>query len=238
MKYIFSVEGNIGSGKSTLVRLLKEKLNDILPYYNVIFLQEPVDEWTTIKDDEGNIIEKFYADNNKWAFSFQMMAYISRISILRKVIRENNNCIIIVERSVYTDKNVFAKMLYNDKKINEINYQIYLKWFDEFTRDIDLTGIIYVKTTPEICLERILKRNRKGETIPIEYLARCHQYHDEWIMNESVENVLSLDGNKDNTSENYHEIISVIKNFINSKSVMHIPKSSINLEEHINNLIC
>ena len=53
-----------------------------------------------------------------------------------KDIRNNPNAIIICERSVFTDKEVFAKMLYDDGKIEEVNYQIYLKWFDEFINDI------------------------------------------------------------------------------------------------------
>ena len=64
-------------------------------------------------------IEKFYKDQQKYAFSFQMMAYISRLALLRRVIRENPNAIIITERSVFTDKEVFAKMLYDEGKIEE-----------------------------------------------------------------------------------------------------------------------
>ena len=68
--------------------------------------------------------------------------------------------IIVTERSVYTDKEVFAKMLYDNNKIEEVNYQIYLQWFNEFIKDIPLNGIIYLKTKPEKSLERIIKRGR------------------------------------------------------------------------------
>mgnify|MGYP000683927573 CR=1 FL=1 len=57
-----------------------------------------------------------------------MMAYITRITQLRKAIQQHKNCIIITERSILTDKNVFAKMLHDDKKIEEINYNIYKLW--------------------------------------------------------------------------------------------------------------
>ena len=76
---------------------------------------------------------------------FKMMAYISRIAQLRNAIVRNPYGIFITERSVYTDKNVFAKMLYNDDKIEKVNYDIYLRWFDEFTQDLPLNGIIYIK---------------------------------------------------------------------------------------------
>ena len=83
MTIIYSIEGVIGSGKSTLVKMLKKYFEDDSTYY---FLEEPVSIWETIKDSFGNtILSKFYADQKKYAFAFQMMAYISRIAILKKL---------------------------------------------------------------------------------------------------------------------------------------------------------
>ena len=78
---IVSIEGNIGSGKSTLLDNLRETYkNDA----NIVFLKEPVDEWEKIKDENGiTILEKFYSDQIKYSFSFQMMAYVSRLKVLR-----------------------------------------------------------------------------------------------------------------------------------------------------------
>ena len=196
MVYIFSIEGNIGSGKSTLVGILNEKLRHIA-HTHVIYVQEPVSEWDNIKDRDGKtILEKFYADQPKYAFSFQMMAYISRLSLLKRVIKENPTAILITERSVFTDKEVFAKMLYDEGKIEEVNYQIYLKWFDEFIEDIPITGLIYINTTPEKSKERVNIRARPGENIPLEYLKQCHNYHTKWI--DNFKKPVSLfDGNID-----------------------------------------
>ena len=73
---IISIEGNIGSGKTTLLQNLKNKYKN---NPQVIFLKEPVDEWNNIKDSNGTtILEKFYLDQEKYSFAFQMMAYISR----------------------------------------------------------------------------------------------------------------------------------------------------------------
>ena len=188
MVQIFSIEGNIGSGKSTLIRCLKKINKDI------IFVLEPVDEWATITDLKGeNILTKFYRNQSKYSFSFQMMAYISRLSKLKKVVAQNPNAIIITERSILTDKNVFAKMLYDDKHIEEVDYTIYLKWFDEFIEDVTQTGFIYIKSYPHICMQRVEKRNRSGEVIALSYLERCHQYHENWLAYEK--NILLLDGN-------------------------------------------
>jgi len=196
MTYIFSIEGNIGSGKSTLVKELKKSVPNILDK-KVVYVQEPVDEWSKIKDKKGEtILEKFYANQHKYAFSFQMMAYISRLALLRNIVRENPDAIIITERSVFTDRQVFAKMLYDEGKIEEVDYQIYLKWFDEFIEEIPITGLIYVTTTPEKSKERVDLRARAGESIPLSYLQRCHNYHETWIKNIKKQ-VCLFNGNVD-----------------------------------------
>lgn len=224
---IISIEGNIGSGKSTLVSILHELFKDELDY---CFLQEPVDIWNTIKDEQNvTILERFYDNTEKFAFQFQMMAYISRLSIIKKAIKNKNYKYIISERCVYTDANVFAKMLYDDKKITLIEYTIYKKWFDEFIEDMPQPIIIYVKTSPEVASERVIKRNRKGEHIPIEYLTKCHQYHEEWLSNTNY-NMLVLDGNDD--IKEYPDIIDEwirnIDEFIKINSRNHNRKIKLN----------
>ena len=63
---IISVEGNIGSGKSTFVSFMQRTMT------NVIFLQEPVDEWNDIRDrDNETILSKFYKDQPNYSFAFQ-----------------------------------------------------------------------------------------------------------------------------------------------------------------------
>ena len=163
---IVSIEGNIGSGKSTLLSSLREHYKD---NSNVVFLKEPVDEWEKIKDENGEtILKKFYADQEKYSFPFQMMAYVSRLKVLRDTLKtikndtDNKNIVIITERSLYTDKMVFAKMLYDSKKIEHVNYQIYLNWFDTFSDEFPVNKVVYVKTSPDKCYQRIVKRSRTG----------------------------------------------------------------------------
>ena len=195
---IISIEGNIGSGKSTLLERLKE-LYQLDP--SICFIQEPVDIWNTIKDSSGEtILEKYYADQHKYAFSFQMMAYITRLSVLRKALKGKYK-VIFMERSIYTDSSVFAKMLFDDKKIEEIEYNIYTKWVHEFITDFPPIKFIYVRAEPEISCERVIKRARHGETIPLEYLQNCHKYHEEWLLNNTMKSpLLTLDANSDITS--------------------------------------
>ena len=66
--------------------------------------------------------------------------------------------------------------------ILKLNYQIYLRWFDEFAEDYPVHKIIYVETEPTICYERIHKRCRTGEEcIPLAYLQECHDYHSSFL---------------------------------------------------------
>lgn len=220
---IISIEGNIGSGKSTFLKNLQEhyskESND-----NIIFVDEPVDEWNDICDNENEtILSKFYKDSEKYSFPFQMMAFITRYNKLKKAMEYakqiiDKNPIIITERSLYTDKYVFAKMLYDDNKMEEINFQIYNKWFEEFASEFPITKIIYIKTNPEICFERIKKRSRNGESnIPLIYLENCHNYHNIMIQTQLKEKkiVKILDGNNDiNDNNSYNEMLSKSINFV------------------------
>jgi deoxyadenosine/deoxycytidine kinase len=216
---IITIEGNIGSGKSTLLEFLKNEL--IISNQKIIFMKEPVDEWEDIKDSNGKtMLQKFYENQEKYSFPFQMMAYISRLKLLKDTVEQNPNAIIISERSLYTDKYVFAKMLYESSKIEDVNYQIYCKWFETFVKDYPIAGIIYVKTDPEICHDRIAKRSRLGESsIPLDYLVSCDKYHNNMLDVEKellTKIQLVLDGNVDifYSKDTLNDWIKSIKEFI------------------------
>jgi len=177
---IISIEGNIGSGKSTLLQNLQKKYHD----KNYIFLKEPVDLWEYVTDEEGKtILENFYEDSKKYSFAFQMMAFTTRMSILKKAIQENPDVeVIICERSIDADKHIFAQMLYDDKLMNKMEYKIYTDLAKEYIYDNPLDAIVYFYTTGDKCFERIKKRSRTGESnIEASYLAKCEIYHNKWL---------------------------------------------------------
>jgi len=201
---VVSIEGNIGSGKSTLLANLRDHYRDKA---YIVFLKEPVDEWEKIRDASGiTILEKFYADQSKYSFAFQMMAYISRLKVLRDSLKAigkpEQKIIFITERSLYTDKLVFAKMLYDSGKMEDITYQIYLNWFDTFSQEFPVHKVIYVKTDANVCYQRIAKRSRDGEAnIPLSYLENCSNYHNNMLNEFTSKKIcteqLILNGNVD-----------------------------------------
>jgi deoxyadenosine/deoxycytidine kinase len=219
MTQIITIEGNIGSGKSTLLEHLKKKYHAC----EIIFLREPVDEWENIKDENGTtILQKFYADQKAYSFSFQMMAYISRLALLKEAVEKYPNAIIITERSLVTDKMIFAKMLYDSGHIQHIEYQIYSKWFECFAKDYPINKVVYVNSSPEICFARIHERSRLGESeIPLDYLTSCDDYHKNMIASFSENkniSVMELNGNTNiKIKENEHclsEWLNKIHDFI------------------------
>ena len=128
---IVSIEGNIGAGKSTLVQTLKEKYTDCK---DILFLQEPVDVWSQIQQDGKNMIELFYQDQRKYSFAFQILAYTTRLQTIQQTVKEaeeNGVRVIVMERSLEADRNIFAKMLYDQGVMEPCMYQIYEKMSDD-----------------------------------------------------------------------------------------------------------
>ena len=192
------VEGNIGTGKTTFVSIL----STILPKKNIAIVLEPVDQWMSIKDAEGNnLLSEFYKNQVKFAFPFQMNSFISRVNVITQTIKENPDLeYLIVERSVFTDKKCFADTCHETGKMNDIEFNIYNQWHSWLVTEFNLKphGFIYLKTEPEVSHSRIVKRLRPGEeSIPMDYLTLLHNKHNNWL--ETEDNVLTIDATLDFT---------------------------------------
>ena len=204
MRHIISIEGNIGSGKTNLFNLLRNRP----ALSNVIFIEEPVGLWETIRDDTTgeSLLQRFYTDPERYAFAFQTMAFFSRLALLNKA---PTDCVVVTERSLLTDHDVFAKMLHDNGKIDDLCYKVYLHNSASFV-DVVPSKLIYVKTDPLCCEERIVRRQRSGESdISIEYLHICDEYHEAMVRDATSE-VLELDGNR----EICRDALDIIERFI------------------------
>ena len=201
---IISLEGNIGAGKSTLLEHLERHYSK---NEEVVFLREPIHLWEQIRDESGNtMLSKFYADPKQYAFPFQIMAYTTRFHELKRIVRENPKCkVIICERSLEADKHIFAKMLHDDGLIDNVMYQIYEKYFAEYEGLFHINGLVYVRALPEVCFERVCKRCREGENkIQIDYLQKCNDYHEKWLQTTSIQ-CHTLDVNTNLCFDNLNE---------------------------------
>jgi deoxyadenosine/deoxycytidine kinase len=179
---VISVDSNIGSGKSTLL----ESLRTALPDYEIVL--EPVGEWIHLKNAEGkSLLELFYEDKRRWAYTFQNCAILTRLRTIKAAIATTKKRVIITERSVLTDRFVFAEMLRDAGDIDALEWTLYMNWFDTFAADLPLRGIIYLTTGVGTSAGRIVKRGRHGEEhIPLDYLSALDTQHRKWLDNTDL----------------------------------------------------
>ena len=212
-----AVEGNIGCGKSTLLQKLRQ-----CETFQAHVLEEPVDQWSSIKDKATgkNILESYYADPKKWAFPFQLVALQTRTRTLQ---RAYHYPYVLYERSIVADRCVFAKLLSEgeDALIEPMEFEIYLNLWNmmsEQTLGVCPTRMIYIRTEPEQCAQRIAQRARSGEEkIPMEYLQRLHQKHEQIFSEDTLAiPTLVIDGSQDWKNDNavFEKIARQINEFV------------------------
>jgi deoxyadenosine/deoxycytidine kinase len=215
---IISIDGNIGSGKSTILKNIKNKYSGAK---TIIMVDEPVHIWETIVDENGkNVLTNFYENQNEYSFTFQIIALSSRIALIKKACSENHGCIIVTERNLQTDRYVFAQMLFDSGKISTINFNVYKHMYDTFVNDYKSEKVIHVNTSPEVCYKRVGERQRSGEeNIPLSYLQECGDYHDKLISMYSDKRVLTIEGNNNmnDVPEYFNSVYMEINDFVNGE---------------------
>lgn len=185
---VISLDGNIGAGKTTLLGYLRTK------YPQFHFIDEPVENWMNLKDENGNdLLSLFYKDTPRWAYTLQNCAFITRVNKVKDAIKEwkekckhdpseEKNNVFITERSILTDRYVFAEMLKSSGQMNLLEWNLYLEWFNALHELSPIDAIIEVVTNYDECKERICKRGRKGEeSIGLDYLSSLEIQHNKWL---------------------------------------------------------
>lgn len=153
-----AVEGNIGSGKTTLLNFFRDN-----PLVEV--LEEPVAKWQNVGGK--NLLELFYTDCQRWSYLFESCAVLSLMKIHKK---PHVTPVKMIERSVYSGYYCFEHNLCKSGMMTKAEHSVHNEWFEWITRrqqpHLDL--IIYLRTSPEICMERMKARCRSEEkTIPM-----------------------------------------------------------------------
>jgi len=178
---LISFEGNIGAGKTTLLAKMRSQYKYRA---DIFFLDEPVDLWEQVKHDGKTILECFYADQKQYAFAFQVLAFQTRLKMIKEACANPEIKIIVMERSLEADFHIFVKMLFREGFLQTYEYEIYdiMSQLDREKYAID--RIVWIQTDPVTCLQRILKRAREGENqITLSYLEDCHKHHVAWLLN-------------------------------------------------------
>lgn len=153
---IISVDGNISSGKSTIVRNLRGAGRTVYP--------EPIESWT--------FLDKFYEDKRAYALPLALQVLTSFAEY-----EFPPNDVIVTERSPLTNREVFTKMHANDGTMRDDEWELYKKYFDVLGWTPD--AIVYIQTPVETCHRRMLSRARMSESdVDFEYLERLEKSYD------------------------------------------------------------
>lgn len=215
---IISLDGNIGAGKTTLLSEIRKYM------HNVHVVDEPVGQWTSLKNEDGkSLLELFYEDKKRWAYTFQNCAILTRFKNIQDAVDNLDSTIkepqiIITERSILTDKHVFAEMLRDSGDINMVEWDLYESWFNNFSKKYPVNAIIYVSTGSKTSKERIEIRNRLGEDkIQLDYLDLVDIQHKKWINGTNLP-VLTLSTEAGMSAE---DNIKEIQEFIKKIKAMH-----------------
>jgi len=185
INYIVSIHGNIGAGKTTFKKLFME----ITPWDH-IGVDEPVNYWVKPISDECQTtpLQAFYSDKERNGFTFQVIAFTSRMKNFAEVApRCLQGTVLVSERSMLSD-NMFFMNLMKKRDMSKPENALQMKAYKDFFRLICTTTntiervIIYIKTSPEECLRRIRKRGRKEEEgITLEDLRELQRGHEEML---------------------------------------------------------
>jgi len=188
---VITVDGNIGSGKSTFLEALKAYGND-----RIVVVPEPLDIWQQL-----GALEKLYTDPKRWAYSFLLLAAKSRMDIFNQLLKENEyDKVYVLERTIETDFRVFANVLHEYGHITDFERKLFQHMMDDNLYDYEYNVYeckkIYIRCSPTKCQERIKRRNRTEESgIEEAYMECLHRYHEKWL--NDGDNLLIIDADED-----------------------------------------
>jgi deoxyadenosine/deoxycytidine kinase len=215
---MYIVEGNIGVGKSTFLELISKHI----PQINVV--TEPKNNWVNQIFGQS-LLENFYKKPNRWAYTIETLAMICRS---RDHISEQHktNKTVVMERSIYSGHYCFALNGYHCGFFTPIEWSIYNKWaeFILTKKCLPPKGFIYLKATPQVCMERIRKRNRISEKkITLSYIKQIDHWHEKFLTKKeevtaNIKNipVLTINCNQDfiKNEQNMQKMLVMLQNFI------------------------
>uniref|UniRef100_A0A3Q3WX13 deoxyguanosine kinase n=1 Tax=Mola mola TaxID=94237 RepID=A0A3Q3WX13_MOLML len=223
------MSSQIAVGKSTLAKLLQSACPDLE------VVAEPVSKWQNIETKTSkvttvsNLLQMMYEDPQRWSYTFQTHSCMSRLRTQlqpppARLLSSEATPVQVYERSVYSDRYIFALNMFELGYINSTEWAVYQDWHSflvqQFGQRVELEGIIYLRAPPKICMQRLEHRGRAEEKgVKLDYLDKLHVQHERWLVEKSTEihfeklkniPVLQLDASEEFQSD------SDVKDFFNS----------------------
>lgn len=194
-----AVSGNIGSGKTTLTRLLSKHFG-WRPHFEDV--------------DNNPYLNSFYEDMQRWSFNLQIYFLNSRFRQVQDIRKSGDT--VVQDRTIYEDAYIFATNLYEMGLMETRDFKNYRDLFElmsSFLQPPDL--LIYLRASVPTLVKQIQKRNRDYEqTIRLDYLQALNKYYEEWIANYDLGKLLIIDS--DNIELDNPDDLSHIIDNINS----------------------
>ena len=185
---VIVLAGMIGAGKSTYTQLISESLGSNAFYESV---------------DDNRILEKFYEDPKRWAFSLQIYFLNTRFRSIKAAFLHENN---VLDRSIYEDA-LFTKINYEEGNMSDAEMDTYLDLLDNMMEELDGMKkkspdlLIYLRGSLDTVLSRIEKRGRSFEQIEgnqglLDYYTHLHSQYDTWFNSYDKSETMIIDIDK------------------------------------------
>ena len=177
-----AIAGNIGSGKTTLTKMLAHR-------YGWTPRFEPVDNNPYLAD--------FYEDMARWSFNLQIYFLNKRFKEVVEISKD---------RTIFEDARIFAPNLHGQGLMSDRDFQNYSDLFDLMISLVKLPDLmIYIRSTIPNLVSQIQKRGRDYEqSIRLDYLEGLNKRYEEWIGTYKG-NLIIIDGDNvkfgDNTQD-------------------------------------
>ena len=177
-KIFIAIAGNIGTGKTTLTRLLSERFGWKAHFESVT---------------DNPYLADFYADMSRWSFPLQIYFLNHRFTAHQNVTRGEDSA--IQDRSIYEDANIFARNLHETGQMEDRDYKNYLELYKVMTQFLNPPDlVIYLKKSLPRLKDQISLRGRDYEkAIPDSYLSSLNRYYDEWMGEYALGKKLIID---------------------------------------------
>jgi len=173
------IAGNIAVGKTTLTRMISERLG-WRPFFESV--------------DDNPYLSDFYSDMKRWSFHLQIYFLSRRFRTHREM--SEGDVPAVQDRTIYEDVEIFSQSLHEMGKMSERDWVNYRALFDEMTAYLRKpTLIIFLKATTDSLLTRLKKRGREYEkSVSAEYLHNLNIAYTRWINRAKLEfNVMTVD---------------------------------------------
>ena len=200
-KIFVAVAGNIGTGKTTLTQMLADHFKWDAHFESV---------------SDNPYLTDFYEDMKRWSFPLQIYFMTHRVNS-HQVITDGLSSA-IQDRTIYEDANIFARNLFEQKLMEERDYQNYLKVYQVVTASLQPPDLmIYLRKSLPRLKEQIKKRGRDYEQdMPSDYLLNLNGYYDEWIQNYSLGKKLVIESDDLDFVANSQDFDAICKKVVES----------------------